>query len=68
VSGAALHLWHGDIANRRYFTHNLTLKQIGFDPAVDIELDGEGSWRFKSDRTDLAEWAAELFTSRREDG
>jgi hypothetical protein len=66
--GMALHLWHGDLVNRRYSSRNETLRHHQFDPAVDIRTDAAGLWEWGSDKPALHREVHDYFASRREDG
>ena len=68
VPGSILHLWHGEIAERKYNLRCQELLELGFDPASDIVVDDRGCWTWKSDRPDLHAWGERYFSSRKEDG
>jgi hypothetical protein len=68
VPGAVLHLWHGEVADRRYVDRNRELAGFGFDPARDIRVGEGGCWEWASRNPGLHRWAAEYFGRRREDG
>lgn len=68
IPGMALHLWHGDSANRQYSRRNAILKRHQFDPASDLSLNTGGLWEWASDKPDLHREVAEYFHARREDG
>lgn len=68
VPGAVLHLWHGEVADRRYVDRNRELAAYGFDPATDVRVGEGGCWEWASHKPDLHRWAAEYFGRRREDG
>jgi hypothetical protein len=68
VSGALLHLWHGDIDNRRYVTRNRELAALGFDPYHDIRTNGAGCWEWARQRPALQKWAERYYAGRKEDG
>jgi hypothetical protein len=68
VPGTALHLWHGDPANRQYSSRNVVLQRHNFDPATDLRLNDTGLWEWASDKPDLHREVRAYFTSRREDG
>lgn len=68
VHGTLLHLWHGDIADRRYVDRNQDLVRLGFDPATDLRVGAGGSWEWARDKPALHRWAVEYFGARREDG
>jgi hypothetical protein len=50
VEGAALHLWHGDASSRQYVPRHTALREAGFDPDRDVELDEGGCWRWASNK------------------
>lgn len=66
VSGTALHLWHGNSANRQYGTRNEILRRHRFDPAVDLRLNDQGVWEWNSDKPGLHRDVAGYFAARRE--
>ncbi len=68
VRGTVLHLWHGEMRNRRYADRNKELVDYGFDPEMDLSIDAAGAWRWSSVRPALHEWASEYFDHRLEDG
>lgn len=68
VPGTALHLWHGEVEDRRYVDRNRELAGFGFDPATDIRIGRDGCWEWASKKPKLHRWAAEYFGHRREDG
>jgi hypothetical protein len=68
VPGAVLHLWHGEVADRRYVDRNRELAGFGFDPATDVRVGEGGCWEWASRKPGLHRWAAEYFGRRREDG
>jgi hypothetical protein len=68
IEGALVHLWHGDLAHRRYLERHREFSAFGFDPATDIALDANGIWRWSSDKPGMHEYAAGYFRARREDG
>jgi hypothetical protein len=53
VSGAALHLWHGDLASRQHMLRYEALRNARFDPDQDLEPDESGCWRWASDKPSL---------------
>jgi hypothetical protein len=67
VPGRLLHLWHGELANRRYAERNKELRGFGFDPEVDIKLSDNGTWRWASEKPGLHAWSRRYFKDRRED-
>jgi hypothetical protein len=68
VPGAVLHLWHGEVADRRYVDRNRELAGFGFDPATDFRVGDSGCWEWASKKPKLHRWAADYFGRRREDG
>ena len=68
VPGAVLHLWHGEVGDRRYVDRNRELAGFAFDPAADVRIGAGGCWEWSSDKPNLHRWAAEYFGRRREDG
>ena len=68
LDGDVLHLWHGDVAHRRYRERHTGLIRHHFDPNEDIALDDNGAWRWNSDKPALHQYVREYFASRREDG
>jgi hypothetical protein len=66
VPGSIFHLWHGDLANRRYAERPSWLER--FDPFTDIALDRNDCWRWSSDAADLHTTLRRYFESRLEDG
>jgi hypothetical protein len=68
VPGTVLHLWHGDIGDRRYVRRNQELAAFGFDPATDLRRGASGCWEWASDKPDLHRWASDYFGQRHEDG
>jgi hypothetical protein len=68
VSGKLLHLWHGEMANRRYVHRNKELERFGFDPALDLKVGESGCWEWNRPRPLLQQWAIRYFHDRQEDG
>ncbi|MGO9059314.1 MAG: hypothetical protein ACLQU2_18295 [Candidatus Binataceae bacterium] len=67
VPGALLHLWHGRIADRRYYTLALRLRAFGFDPGQHLRLDGTGLWVWTDAAAEMNDEYARYFAGRRED-
>jgi hypothetical protein len=67
VPGKLLHLWHGEIADRRYVLRNRELAAFGFDPSHDVRIGSDGCWEWASDKPSLHAWARAYFAARRED-
>jgi hypothetical protein len=68
VAGTLLHLWHGDIGNRRYVMRNRELAALDFNPYRDIQTNSEGCWAWASDNPALHRWAEGYYAGRKEDG
>ncbi|MFQ6028700.1 MAG: hypothetical protein ACE5Q6_14530 [Dehalococcoidia bacterium] len=68
TSGDIYHLWHGQLADRRYVPRHSILPGFDFDPYRDIAIDGNGGWRWNSDKPELHEAVRQYFQGRREDG
>jgi hypothetical protein len=68
VSGTLLHLWHGDIDNRRYVARNRELAGLGFDPHRDLRTNRSGCWEWARERPTLQKWAERYYAGRKEDG
>ena len=68
VPGAAVHLWHGERADRRYSSRHKELAAFGFDPQRDLRAGASGCWEWASAKPQMHAWAAEYFAERREDG
>lgn len=67
VPGTVLHLWHGSLANRRYFVRNQEVKTLDFDPERDLRFDANGLWTWAESAAHLRAWSKAFFESRRED-
>jgi len=68
VDGTILHLWHGDLQNRKYVDREKLLESNRYDPFKDIELDKNNCWKWRHNNKELKEWAKEYFVLRKEDG
>jgi hypothetical protein len=68
IEGALVHLWHGDLVDRRYQDRHRAFSAFGFDPAMDVALDGDGCWQWSSQKPDMHAYVARYFRERREDG
>ena len=67
VEGAALHLWHGELANRGYGTRRVDLVSLGYDPVRHLRVNADGMWRWSSAASLIRDTCAAYFASRRED-
>lgn len=70
VPGEILHLWHGDLANRRYMIRMHDLVDLQYDPYQDVVMDPGKPVRWHPDmrKPELKEYFVKYFESRREDG
>ncbi len=68
LHGEILHLWHGDLADRRGVERLEGLDALGYDPFNDIALDDRGVWRWSSDKPRLHGFVRDYLVGRREDG
>ena len=68
VPGNLLHLWHGDLVNRRYTQLNNEFKCFDFDPNRNLRFDESGLWEWNDAPQEMREWASQMFWLRREDG
>jgi hypothetical protein len=67
ATGALLHLWHGEVRNRRYLNRNVELANLGFDPALDLLTEDNGLWQWSGHNPAIATWANSYFDQRCED-
>lgn len=67
VSGAVLHLWHGETVNRSYVRRYRELTALGYDPAVHLKSEPGGLWSWSDEGAFLSKWATGYFRDRRED-
>jgi len=68
VPGTILHLWHGEVSDRKYVHRNKELRAFNYDPKLDIQLDSQGCWSWTGRTPQLVDWAIKYFSSRNEDG
>jgi hypothetical protein len=68
ITGELVHLWHGDLLDRRYEERHREFRAFNFDPATDIALDANGCWRWNSQKPEMHTYVARYFQGRREDG
>ncbi len=66
--GAVHHLWHGEMADRRYVVRNRELADFAFDPASDLVPAANGVWEWSAAGERMRDWARAYFGYRREDG
>jgi len=67
IPGNVLHLWHGDLTDRRQRERHHQLAQFDFDPFTDIAVAASGAWRWNSGKRDLHAFVQRYFESRKED-
>jgi hypothetical protein len=68
VEGTVRHLWHGDLANRRYLVRNIPLVEAEFDPRSDIRVGDDGAWCWSTDKPALHRAVKDYFYTRQDDG
>lgn len=68
VGGELLHLWHGDLRDRKYSDRHHGLKEFDFDPFRDIAAEDHGCWRWNSDKPRMHQYVRDYFATRKEDG
>jgi hypothetical protein len=68
VPGRILHLWHGDVGDRRYAQLNKQFMTFGFDPDAHIRVSPDGLWEWSGAPEHMRQWARQLFNTRNEDG
>jgi hypothetical protein len=56
VEGDVVHLWHGDLSDRRYKERFQDFQRFGFDPQHDLAQAPEGVWRWNSNKPELHNW------------
>ena len=68
VPGRILHLWHGDLGDRRYAEMNRQFMTFGFDPDAHIRVGADGLWEWSGAPERMRQWARDMFEVRNEDG
>ncbi len=68
VKGDLLHLWHGELSDRRSRQRHRGLAEFNFDPAIDITVAENRCWRWNSDKREMHKYVAKYFVGRNEDG
>jgi len=68
IDGRVLHLWHGDLENRRYRLRNSDFARFEFDPFRDLTQGRGGAWRWSSPKPRMHQFVRDYFFSREEDG
>lgn len=70
VPGEILHLWHGDLVNRRYALRMHDITNLGYDPFRDIVVKPGAplQWHSDMEKPELRQYFIKYFESRREDG
>jgi hypothetical protein len=66
--GTLLHLWHGDMDNRRYVLRNQELANFDFNPEQDLRIGAQGAWEWNTSKPTLHHWAINYYPARKEDG
>ncbi|HVM46424.1 MAG TPA: hypothetical protein VMU04_00280 [Candidatus Acidoferrum sp.] len=68
LEGTLVHLWHGDLKDRKYASRHEEFKRFEFDPGADIALDDHGAWRWNSAKPLMHQYVRDYFATRHEDG
>jgi hypothetical protein len=68
VKGDLLHLWHGEMNDRRTRRRHRDLAAFEYNPATDIALGEDDCWRWSSAKRSMHEYVAQYFIARNEDG
>jgi hypothetical protein len=68
VPGDVLHLWHGDMRDRRTSEKYEGLRSFCFNPYEDIVAMDGSCWEWCSNKPDLHRYIGDYFARRREDG
>ncbi len=68
IDGTLLHLWHGDLADRKYTDRQKALEEYRYNPYTDIKPDNNNCWKWSHNDKELRSWAKQYFISRKEDG
>jgi hypothetical protein len=68
VPGRVIHLWHGEMQDRKPAQRHVGLCEHNFDPARDIAVGPFGAWRWASEKPGLHSYLKNYFASRFEDG
>ena len=53
IEGDLVHLWHGDLAGRRYYERLVGFERFGFDPDADLSCQPDGPWFWKSEKPEM---------------
>jgi hypothetical protein len=61
LEGDLLHLWHGDLGDRRYTKRYTLFAPFGFDPYADIALSKSGVWHWSSNKPEMHDFVREHF-------
>lgn len=65
--GAVLHLWHGQLRDRRYLERYSILKDSNFDPEADIRTEEDECWSWATEKQSLHHDVEAYFRDRQED-
>jgi hypothetical protein len=68
LPGKLLHLWHGEISDRRYAERHAELARLCFDPNTDLIRGTHGLWSWSDPHSEIATMLRRYFESRNEDG
>ncbi len=67
TQGQILHLWHGQIDNRKYHSRLFLFKRAGFNPNKDIKIDNQGLYSWTENNKKFRKTVRAYFYARKED-
>jgi hypothetical protein len=67
VKDDLLHLWHGEMSDRKTRQRHRDMAAYQFDPAVDIALNKNGCWHWNSPKQAMHNYVSNYFIVRNED-
>lgn len=68
VPGRIIHLWHGELQDRKPGLRHSGLRAHDFNPTRDIAISESGAWRWASDKPAMHVYLKDYFAARYEDG
>lgn len=63
-----VHLWHGDLSNRKYVERHSDFSKLDFNPFEDIILNDFDCWEWKNNKGIFQTFIKNYLTNRKEDG
>jgi hypothetical protein len=68
IPNVLFHLWHGSFHKRAYDSRLQTLRNLDYDPSLDLRMQDNGLWDVTDEGTRLLAPARSFFINRNEDG